>query len=338
MSTTEFHIARDIIELIKRARTNTDAAIELSRRGLRKDIDFFDSGELIKLCRSSPEITAEPFGIADLTHHYYYQQDSDCLYKLLREDEADALGKGGFGEVVQAISEKESDQLIAIKIMGAEQRDMQARESSMLTRVGEAKGGGLVGKEAVLIMTMHPGKNLAFAGATPNQILEEVLLAQYSMMPDILNIVRNFFRAYCEKTLAKPLTDITSAELLELVRDPDKVQSNFDDPTLGLVATPYADALREDMSVIAEQTTNVLSSRIEVADKTQKLQIAFQVALKLSALHEKGIGHRDIKGENILADLSPGSEQVNFVDYGLALKEEEFTLETSSGAGTLQYS
>ena len=333
MNFKEFSTARKLINLIIKSRIDQGSVEELEDMGIRKGVDYIDGKELVKLLRQNE---GQTLGVKGLNHHHYYVEASDCIYQLGREDEAKVLGKGAFGEVVEAISEKNQSEKIAIKIQSSHEPELIKHEHNMLSTVGDSKGYGIVAREAILIMRLHPGKNLSFSGASHTQILEEVLLEKYLFSLPIKDILIDFFKTYCLDQTGKSIQNITSSELSSILSDNDALMTHFKKEQYGFSNLPYADCLKEDIPDCSDTITGILLNRVEISDKLEKLTVSLESAIKLNRLHKIGIGHRDIKGENILYERSVENPEINLVDFGLSILEDKFSSLESSG-GTLQY-
>jgi serine/threonine protein kinase len=78
-----------------------------------------------------------------------------------------------------------------------------------------------------------------------------------------------------------------------------------------------------------------------VMDLARVAKIVLQIGNALSAAHDKGVFHRDLKPDNVmLQDLGGGDEQVKLIDFGIAtVKDSQLATnqEHTKVAGTLPY-
>ena len=107
------------------------------------------------------------------------------------------------------------------------------------------------------------------------------------------------------------------------------------------IATIYSIEEQEDRAFIVMEYVegktikHIVEYESDVLKITEVLQIAIQICEGLSAAHEKGIVHRDIKSENIM--LTPRG-QVKIMDFGLAkMKGASKLTQTGSIVGTISY-
>jgi WD40 repeat protein/serine/threonine protein kinase len=118
----------------------------------------------------------------------------------------------------------------------------------------------------------------------------------------------------------------------------DHIVRIYDVCTASDFPLPYLVMEYVDGPSLAEQIVGRLSNSRGLPDPQPAARIAQQVALALTAAHERGLVHRDIKSSNILLETSTARAKVS--DFGLARElagPGDLTTRTGRIVGTLPY-
>ncbi|HZS05998.1 MAG TPA: protein kinase [Blastocatellia bacterium] len=113
----------------------------------------------------------------------------------------------------------------------------------------------------------------------------------------------------------------------------------------GVVGVLDAGELPDGKAYLVMQYVDGVTLRSVMDDRGMPLEraanILRQVGQALTAAHEKGVYHRDVKPENImLQPMSDGEEQVRLIDFGIAtVRDSQIAAEknVTKAAGTLPY-